>query len=65
MERTTLGKAEMNENGLPSIGIPAEILFHPELSNTEKILFGFIRNLAYTILECLNAKYTDESHNLF
>lgn len=32
--------------GLPSIGIPAEVLFHPSLSQTEKLLFGFLRNLS-------------------
>lgn len=31
---------------LPDIGIPAELLFNPEISHTEKILFGFIRNLS-------------------
>jgi len=34
------------ELGLPSIGIPSEVLFNPMLSSTEKILFGFIRNLS-------------------
>jgi hypothetical protein len=38
--------------GLPSIGIPFEVLFHPELSNTEKILYGFIRNLAQNEKGC-------------
>ncbi len=33
--------------GLPDIGIPAEVLFHPKLSSTEKILYGLIRNLAH------------------
>ena len=32
--------------GLPDIGIPAEVLFHPELSEVEKLLFGFLRNLS-------------------
>ena len=44
MQRSTLPKQQF---GLPDIGIPAEILFHPKLSNTEKILFGLIRNLAH------------------
>ena len=38
--------------GIPSIGIPSEVLFHPELSNTEKILYGFIRNLASSERGC-------------
>lgn len=38
--------------GLPSIGIPAEVLFHPELSQTEKLLFGFIRNLSQSSRGC-------------
>ena len=32
--------------GLPDIGIPAEVLFHPELSEVEKLIFGFLRNLS-------------------
>ena len=44
MKRTNEPKQQF---GLPAIGIPAEVLFHPKLSNTEKILFGLIRNLAY------------------
>lgn len=31
---------------LPSIGIPGEVLFHIKLTETEKILFGFLRSLA-------------------
>jgi len=34
------------EWGLPGIYIPAEVLFNPELTNTEKILFGFIKILS-------------------
>lgn len=41
-----------NEFGLPSIGIPAEVLFHPDLSPAERILFGFIRSLNYTTRGC-------------
>jgi len=37
---------------LPDIGIPAEVLFHPELSHTEKILFGFLRNLSQSEKGC-------------
>jgi len=44
MQRTTPPKQQF---GLPDIGIPAEVLFHPELSSTEKILYGLIRNLAH------------------
>lgn len=43
---------EYNPFGLPDIGIPAEVLFNHELSATEKILFGFIRNLAQTKKGC-------------
>jgi hypothetical protein len=43
MERLDDPKQEF---GLPDIGIPAEVLFHPMLTHTEKILFGLIRNLA-------------------
>jgi len=50
MERTTL--SEHHEFGLPSIGIPAEILLHPTLTETEKLLFGLIRNLSYTEKGC-------------
>jgi len=44
MERTNATKQQF---GLPDIGIPAEVLFHPKLSSTEKILYGLIRNLAH------------------
>jgi hypothetical protein len=37
---------EKHDVTLPSIGIPFEVLFHPELTNTEKILFGFMRNMS-------------------
>ena len=40
------------EVGMPSIGIPAEVLFNPYLTYLEKILFGFIRNLAQTKNGC-------------
>jgi len=49
MERTTPPKQQF---GLPDIGIPAEILFHPKLTNTEKMLYGFIRNLAHSEKGC-------------
>lgn len=38
--------------GLPDIGIPSEILFHPELTNTEMILFGILRNLSQSPRGC-------------
>lgn len=38
--------------GLPDIGIPAEVFFHPELSSTEKLLFGLLRNLSQTSKGC-------------
>lgn len=38
--------------GIPSIGIPAEVLFHPKLTPIQKILFGFIRNLSQTEKGC-------------
>lgn len=34
------------EWGLPSIGIPTEILWNPLFSYTEKALYGFLRNLS-------------------
>jgi len=34
------------EFGLPAIGIPGEILFNSFISDTQKILFGFIRSLS-------------------
>ena len=37
---------------IPSIGIPAEVLFHPKLTKTEKILFGFLQNLSQTSAGC-------------
>ncbi len=37
---------------LPSIVIPGEVLFHTELSETEKILFGILRALAQTEKGC-------------
>lgn len=37
---------------LPGIGIPAEVLFHPELTFCEKVLFGFLRNLSQTEKGC-------------
>ncbi len=46
MERTKYPKKEKAAFGLPDIGIPSEVLFHPDLTCTEKILFGFLRNLA-------------------
>jgi len=38
--------------GMPDVGIPAEVLFNPELTETQKVLFGFIRNLAHTEKGC-------------
>lgn len=38
--------------GLPDIGIPAEVLLNPNLTMREKVLFGFIRNLAQTEKGC-------------
>lgn len=38
--------------GLPDISIPAEVLFNPNLTLTQKVLFGFIRNLAQTEKGC-------------
>ncbi len=32
--------------GLPAIGIPSEILWNPLFSNTEKVLYGFLKNLS-------------------
>jgi len=49
MQRTN---APRQQFGLPAIGIPSEVLFHPELSNTEKILYGLIRNLASSERGC-------------
>ena len=48
MERTK----NLQPYGLPDIGIPAEVLFNPKLSSTQKILFGFIRNLSHTEKGC-------------
>lgn len=50
MERRN--KKEQQQFGMPDIGIPAEVLFNPELSNTQKILFGFIRNLSHSPKGC-------------
>ena len=44
MERTK-HTTPINPFGLPNIVIPAEVLFNPELSPRERILFGFINNL--------------------
>ena len=49
MERTTDQGQEYN---LPDIGIPSEILFNPNLTASEKILYGFIRNLSQTEKGC-------------
>ncbi len=46
MERTEYPNKRKVTLGLPDIGIPSEVLFHPNLTCTEKILFGFLRNLA-------------------
>lgn len=42
MERT---KTSINAFGLPNIVIPAEVLFNDALTQTEKLLFGFLKNL--------------------
>lgn len=49
MKRTKSPKPEF---GLAGIGIPAEVLFNPEITNTEKILFGFIQSLSATEKGC-------------
>lgn len=49
MERNSEPKQNF---GLPSIGIPFEILFNEDLTNTEKILYGFVRNLAHSEKGC-------------
>lgn len=46
MERTRK-KTQINEQGLPNIVIPAEVLFNPNLSPREMILFGHLNNMAY------------------
>lgn len=38
--------------GFTGIGIPAEVLLHPELTNTEMMLFGLIRNISQTSRGC-------------
>ena len=48
----TCSDSPKQQFGLPAIGIPAEVLFHPKLSNTEKILYGLIRNLAHSEKGC-------------
>lgn len=50
--KQTKKNTEINPFGLPNIVIPAEVLFHPHLTNTEKILFGFINNLSSTPNGC-------------
>ena len=52
MKRTKPPEIEKIAWGLPDIGIPAEILFHPKLTHTEKMLFGFIRNLSWSEKGC-------------
>lgn len=52
MKRTEILSEEKNEFGLPGIGIPAEVLIHPHLTPTEKLLFGLIQNLDYTEKGC-------------
>ena len=49
MKRTTSTKQQF---GLPDIGIPAEVLFHPKLTRTEKMLYGFILNIAHSDRGC-------------
>lgn len=43
---------EINEQGLPGIHIPGEILFNPFFNFTEKALFGFIKNMDKTKRGC-------------
>ena len=38
--------------GMPSVGIPSEVFLNPKLSNTEKLLFGLIRNLSKSSKGC-------------
>ena len=45
-------KVKKQRFGLPDIGIQAEVLFNPELTHAEKILFGFIRNLSHSENGC-------------
>ena len=47
-----VNRTERNSYGLPDIVIPAEVLFHPKLTMTEKMLFGVINNLAYNPNGC-------------
>ena len=47
-----LDQDEKQEWGLPAIGIPSEILFNPLFSNSEKLLFGFLRNLSAQPKKC-------------
>jgi hypothetical protein len=49
MERT---REERHEHGFEGVFIPFEVLIHPALTNTEKILYGFIRNLSATEKGC-------------
>lgn len=45
-------KEEKNEFGLAGVYLPSEILFNFNLTNTDKILFGFIRNLSTSNKGC-------------
>lgn len=51
MERRS-HQEKRQEFGLPDIGIPAEVLFNPELTHLQKLLFGFIRNLSHSAKGC-------------
>ena len=46
-----------NQFGIAGIGIPAEILFNPEITVTEKFLFGFIRLLAQSSRGCFASNF--------
>ena len=48
----TRADAPKQQFGIPDIGIPAEVLFHPKLTRTEKMLYGFIRNLSHSERGC-------------
>lgn len=55
----------MNQWNLAGIYIPSEILFHPELSHKEKILFAFINNMSQTTKGCFASnKYLSDLTNI-
>ena len=43
---------EKQKIGIPAIGIPGEVAFNHFLTDKEKILFGFIRNLSRSRKGC-------------